>query len=513
LRSMEPNNVNTSNRSCIINLFFPRHVCLRSLTQGHWHPSALLQCFFLLLLAFVCLTGKGMRVDSQGAKAATADAAAASTVAAQTPTEAEPDRAWLPPQRLANECRDASLGLVQTNAVASRERGYTEEEPEVADREEEVSRKQTVRRLNHTAGNLSDNSASRRMRSVSQLQVSSRIGSIDANHTASFVGSWLNIYVGFQKLNASLLSRERLVLTYVSAESMRTGDVALWLLCATLLVVGILVCVCLREKGVASKASAIRGGDAYRADDPATQQTVPSPPASTAAPSVGQRRGTSRPATRANSLPVSRPPELASTSVLPQRPSNIGETHSFLCPELVVPVGCESILRVPAKKTMNSFHVTDNGGNTFLHVELQSGAINICSCTQNGRFLLAQCVPTSVHGSVDEFHLMHANGEYFAKVVEGGLEELTNWLGEEALMTRKIQTRADVEWFFLVRSDTCAVEVRDNRGKVIALAKLDEETGMTDQPGDADKAYLLQVGPLMDISIVLCGLLVVNQLL
>ena len=56
------------------------------------------------------------------------------------------------------------------------------------------------------------------------------------------------------------------------------------------------------------------------------------------------------------------------------------------------------------------------------------------------------------------------------------------------------------------------MEVKDNLGRILAVAHRDEKTQTRDERGNADKAYRLEIAPMMDVATVLCGLLVVNHL-
>jgi hypothetical protein len=159
---------------------------------------------------------------------------------------------------------------------------------------------------------------------------------------------------------------------------------------------------------------------------------------------------------------------------------------------------------------MNSFHVIDVEDNNVMRVHVLHEQRRILLLGMDG-FCLAQCVATPVDGSIDEFHLLRADGKYFAKLVQGGLEEPMNCPShEEPSPTWTIRTHAGVEWFLFDPCDSYALKLKDNQDRILAVA---QESETWDQPGNADKTYDLRVAPLMDVSIAVCGLLVVNHLL
>jgi len=156
---------------------------------------------------------------------------------------------------------------------------------------------------------------------------------------------------------------------------------------------------------------------------------------------------------------------------------------------------------------MKSLQVLDAEGNNPVSVELQVGR----TILRREDLTLAQCVSVPV---VNEVQFLRSNGEYFAKLVQGGLGELTNCPNhEEPLATWTIQTHVGVAWFFFGDFGSSAIEVRDNLGRLVAKAQKIEGTMTSDQPGKVDKAYLLRIAPMMDGSIAIFGILAVNNLL
>jgi len=507
---------------------FPQHCCLRALRHDRWLPSALLQLFFLLVLASNCVTGSCTQVDSNSAKEATAGTVVASAAAA-TATTAAIEWAMLPPKRSAKACQ--SLGLLQAATVSYQVLDNTEEEREeeeakeekiVEEMEEESSLQagQQTLKLNHTASNHSDNNASNGLQPVSQSQVSSRGSAFGANRTTLVVpfsakGSWCNMWTGFQQLSVSLRCRV-MALRHIAAPSRRS--LAFW----ALLLVGVLMCVCLlgnlipagivdivrgthrslrAPSGFSGQPQKSRQNIASQHHVPANPQAAPLLPARTP---MGQRSPLSLPASSRQPSTVRLSLPAAAETTLSSLPS-IGQ--ACLCPELVIPPGYESFLRVPVSRHMKSLYVTDMGDNFVLRVELQVDKAEFM--TTDG--VLAQCV--AVHGSADEFKLLHSNGETFAKLVQSNVELMNCLSHEELMMIWTIRTPAGDEWFFFAACDGSTMEVRDNVGNVQTVAQREKEAETTDQPGDDGNAYLLQIAPLMDVSIALCGLLAVNHLI
>jgi len=403
---------------------YPKKRCMCGLRHGCWLSPALLQLCFLLL-ASTGVIGQGTRVNSNSASASTAEAATAAAGAAAT----------------ASLDMDATcLGLVQVAMTPSRMRNIREEEPIDAERteeeakeekiEEEVSLQagqQSVRRrslfgtaelkLNRTAGNHSDTNTSRGRQPVSQSPVSNRSSAVDANRTAAFGpflsnGSWLNMYIGFRQLSASLHPKIMVACQYIAAASMRTAFwTSLSLICFT-----VLVCVWLGWKGPRSNARTVTG-------------TI-RPPGEAPSGFLSQPKMSRRPSPFSNSNPM-RPqttPRLPSsmasvepTSAVSLRPSPQARDESFLvgttralsllsppevrdvlCPTLVVPPNCESLLHIHINNSTNSLHVSDVQRNTVMQVELQAGK----TLLHSDGFILAKVVAKPVHGSTDEIQLL-----------------------------------------------------------------------------------------------------------
>jgi len=398
-------------------------------------------------------------------------------------------------------------------------------------------------KLNHTAGNNIDDKTSRGLQPASPSQVLSRSPSFDANCTTK--GRMRNMWRGLLQLHASLYYRATLALQYVTATSVRSGDIASWVLSAALILTAVLVCVCIGGQGkggqegtnTVSSGSRNRGGTIWKGGFPSPHcvhdrfsasreapfmpQAAPALPAPMMRSSIMMRSSVG--SAGAWTLPASAR-ELASTSALLPRASCHGEADAYLCQHLVVPQDCESILRVPINP-MSSFHVTDVEGNPVLRVELKVDKTHlrerrrVVLMADDGE-VLAQCVATSDNSKSNEFQLLHANNENFAKLLPVRREEVPNHPSHherpEAWTVRTCTGAA--EWFLYGQFgcyavDVMDVNVMDSQGMMLAWAQQDAPSWMKDQHRSAGKThYFLRVISPMDLSIVLCSLLAINHL-
>jgi len=186
-------------------------------------------------------------------------------------------------------------------------------------------------------------------------------------------------------------------------------------------------------------------------------------------------------------------PTTASSVVL--QPLNL-DIGALLCPEMVVPPSCECNLRVPTKvRVDNSIDVTDANGYEVMRIMfLKQGGQQQILLTGHGD-MLAQCRPAlGTHG---EFHLLRPHGEYFGKLRHGSARD-------EYL----VQTASGVE--LTVRGSAHTVNMTDTGGRLLAMTE--PETGDT-TPSSGNEACLLHVAPLIDVSIVMCGLMIINHLM
>ncbi|CAJ1345287.1 unnamed protein product, partial [Effrenium voratum] len=104
-----------------------------------------------------------------------------------------------------------------------------------------------------------------------------------------------------------------------------------------------------------------------------------------------------------------------------------------LCPDLIVPAGCECILIVPSRpKRGEPYNITDQNGSTVLTIVDDQGSAYPCRALMAGGVVLAKCgraqssLPSSMLTAID-FELMSANGEVWADLKyeprEGAEEE------------------------------------------------------------------------------------------
>jgi len=168
-----------------------------------------------------------------------------------------------------------------------------------------------------------------------------------------------------------------------------------------------------------------------------------------------------------------------------------------LCPGLVVPPRCECTLRLPVQACEgHSFDVTDRNGHGVMRgIFRKSGDQQQIMLTTESGDILAQCKPAP--GTPGEFQLLRAHGGYFGKLVQGSESD-----------KHSVWTASGAEFTFSGSAHT--VNISDTSGRLLAMTE--PETGVrTSLSGN--KAYLLHVAPLMDVSVVICGLLIINHLM
>jgi len=218
---------------------------------------------------------------------------------------------------------------------------------------------------------------------------------------------------------------------------------------------------------------------------------------------------------------------LSRMSTIKQGPESMEEhsdPDSYFCPDLVVPSGCECILKVPtATLSRGPFNVTDVSDNAVLHVE--SRVLNVRpSIVPGGRdaeqrqqhrlvlttedgTIMAQCGPSLTQAR--ECVLLRAAGDHFAKIT--GTEEKAYTL----------TTRTGLKLFFWGSFEDYAMNVIDSSGRLIAKtgniseipASGENITAAAAQSSQGAPIYRLRVAPLMDVGLVLCGLLCIQHLM
>lgn len=173
------------------------------------------------------------------------------------------------------------------------------------------------------------------------------------------------------------------------------------------------------------------------------------------------------------------------------------DVGTCLCPELVVPASCECNLRVPAQVGVgNAIDVTDmNGYDVMRNILLKQGGQRQILLTTGSGDILAKCIPAP--GTCGEFHLLRAHGEYFGKLVQASAPD-----------EYSIQTASGAE--LTMKGSGHTLKITDPWGKLLAMTE--PETRDT-ASSSRNEAYLLRVAPLMDVSIVMCSLLIVTHLM
>jgi len=178
-------------------------------------------------------------------------------------------------------------------------------------------------------------------------------------------------------------------------------------------------------------------------------------------------------------------------------PENDPPAAACLCRELVVPPNCESCLRLPAKVAEgDQVAVTDmNGCEVMRFVFQKQGSQQQILLTSVYGEILAYCKPAQA--APGEIHVLRAQGEYFGKLVQGGRRD-----------EYVIETTSGAELLFT--GSAYIMHVTDAWGRLLAMTEPDT-SGSKSSP--REEAYVLRVAPLMDVSIAICGLLIINHLM
>lgn len=189
----------------------------------------------------------------------------------------------------------------------------------------------------------------------------------------------------------------------------------------------------------------------------------------------------------------------------------------YLCPDLVVPAGCECILLVPTQPMRGQpYNITDSSGNTVLSVTdyaapatsgggrsphrrmlVANGNHNLAQC---GRVLPAE--PGSTNSTI-EFELLTADGEVWAQLSYEPRQ------GAEDKCTIKTKTHQKLQIFGSVRHN--ALNVTDAQGGLpLAITEPMVETGPLGEPPCS--MFRLRVAPMTDVGLVLCSLICLKHL-
>lgn len=196
-----------------------------------------------------------------------------------------------------------------------------------------------------------------------------------------------------------------------------------------------------------------------------------------------------------------------------------------LCPEMVVPATCECVLRVALKPVaFVPVAVMDTDGNQVLRVSIQgsksSQAASPCDSrrvvlTTDDGFIVAQCRGSQ---QVDvEFHMLRTDGELFGKLWQCETKSCSNDSRECTVYTLSM---AGAEWRFAGSVAEEKMEVTDSEGRLLAMLRPETGPGgrspmMPNQDSfdDNGQVCLLRVASHADVSIVLCGLLTIANLM
>lgn len=205
--------------------------------------------------------------------------------------------------------------------------------------------------------------------------------------------------------------------------------------------------------------------------------------------------------------------------------------NPYFCQDLVVPPGCECILKVPFRSlSKGPFEACDPNENPVLRVEPRplhpagsggEGLLKLVLTTEFG-VTVAQCMPSparvagkSPEREQRECVLVRASGDTFAMIKMEEDEQ------DRYTLTTKLDGRLSI----CGSKQQQALNVVDTMGKLVAkTCSMSEQmdfvpSGATagQQPQvflDSDKAYFkVRVAPLMDVGLILCVLLCIHHLM
>jgi hypothetical protein len=200
-----------------------------------------------------------------------------------------------------------------------------------------------------------------------------------------------------------------------------------------------------------------------------------------------------------------------------------GGIDPYFCRDLIVPDGCECILKVPVRcLSKGPFEVRDlNEGSEVLKVEPRAlhqrgrgakGHFKLVLTTEFG-VIVAQCMPSadqSWQSKQRECVLVRASGDIFAVVAIGeGMEEQDR---DRYTLTTKLNGRL---YMWRCKHEQTLSFV-DSTGKLVALADFSPSGAKTGQQPQASQDpnevyFKLRVAPLMDVGLILCGLLCIHH--
>jgi len=237
----------------------------------------------------------------------------------------------------------------------------------------------------------------------------------------------------------------------------------------------------------------------------------------------------SRQASRRSSIGQGTGPPLSRHVSSPDRRSSIGQgpvgtaeehdTDSHFCPALVIPEEC-TLLVPTATLSQGPFDIVDETYRTVVHVEPRAQKVQpstvlggtdaeqrqqyrLVLTTDEGR-MLAQCGPLC---QAHECLMLQATDDLFANIT--GPEENAYTL----------TTRTDLELSFICTSEDYGWSVIDKSSeRLVAKASKLPASGDTlsvasPQSSQGPPTYRVQMMPLMDVGLVLCGFLCIQHII
>jgi len=204
------------------------------------------------------------------------------------------------------------------------------------------------------------------------------------------------------------------------------------------------------------------------------------------------------------------------------------DSDPYFCRDLVVPVGCECVLKVPLRcLSKGPIQVTDlNEGSEVLRIEPHAlqhvgggseGRVKLVLTTEFS-VIVGQCMPSpsriagqSREEKQRECALVRASGDIFAVITkEEGMEEDER---QRYTLTTKLHGRL----YFWGSKHEQTLNVMDSAGKLVAMMDTHRHGSMAGQQlqtPHADEVYFkLRVAPLMDVGLILGGLLCIQHLM
>jgi len=192
------------------------------------------------------------------------------------------------------------------------------------------------------------------------------------------------------------------------------------------------------------------------------------------------------------------------------------ELYSDLCRDLVVPDGCDCVVKVPkATLSQGPFRITDPNDNIVLYVEpcalnarpsIVPGSTDAELRLQHGLDLrhedgtiAAQCRPSLTQAG--ECEVLRATGDHFAKIT--GTEEKAYTL----------MTCTGLKLYFLGSMENEIMKVLDHSGRIVATTGSIFEIPASGETSSVAAYQDLRIGPLMDMGLVVCGFVCIQHMM